>query len=111
MGRKLAFGALASAMALGAVALATSARAELKIQDLTSPGGHKFWLVQEPSIPIVSVEIGFRTGSRLDPATKTGITNFTVSLMTEGSGEMNAVAWSKRADAISARIGFKSRQR
>lgn len=108
MGR-IASGPLVGAIALGAAILATPAAAEVKIQELKSPGGQAFWLVEEPSIPIVAVEIGFRTGSRTDPAEKTGLTNFVISLMTEGSGDLDAVAWSKRADAISARIGFSAR--
>ena len=59
------------------------ARAAVDIAEVTSPGGITAWLVEEPSIPIVSVEIGFRGGSRLDPADKTGLTNFTMGLMNE----------------------------
>ena len=79
------------------------------IQEVTSPNGQVFWLVEEPSIPIVSIEIGFLGGGRLDAPEETGLTNFAIALMTEGSGELDAVAWAKRADDISARISVSSR--
>lgn len=81
----------------------------LDIQEVTSPDGQVFWLVEEPSIPIVAIEIGFRGGARLDTPAEAGLTSFTTSLMTEGAGEMDAVAWSKRADEISARVTIDGR--
>ena len=75
---------------LGAIAaLIAGPAAALEIQDLTSPDGHAFWLVEEDAVPIVSVEIGFNTGSRLDPDDKTGLSNFTFALMDEGAGDMD----------------------
>ena len=73
---------------------------------MKSPGGQSFWLVEEPSIPIVAIEMGFRGGIRLDPDGKEGLGKFTMGLMNEGSGDLDAVAYSNRSDDISARIGF-----
>ena len=36
------------------------------IQKIVSPGGIKAWLVEEPSIPIVSMNVAWRGGSSLD---------------------------------------------
>ena len=57
--------AAVAAFALG-IGLAQPAAA-VDIQELTSPGGQPFWLVEEHAIPLVSLEMGFRGGSRLDP--------------------------------------------
>ena len=89
--------------------LAPTAEAEIRIQEITSPGGHTFWLVEEHSIPIVAVEMGFRGGSRTDPAEKQGLANFTFGLMNEGAGDLDAAAWTERADELSAYFGFDSR--
>jgi zinc protease len=100
----------APALSLGAlslgVAFALPAAADVEIQQLTSPAGQDFWLVEEHAIPIVSLEIGFRGGSRLDPAGKAGLAEFTMAMMNEGAGELDTVAFSNRADDISARLGF-----
>lgn len=96
-------------LAAATVLSAPIAAADVKIQDITSPAGHTFWLVEEPSIPIVSIEIGFKGGSRLDAPEEVGLTNFAFGLMKEGSGDLDATAFANRADDISARIGFASR--
>ncbi|MEM9059554.1 MAG: pitrilysin family protein [Pseudomonadota bacterium] len=82
------------------------ARADVEIQNVTSPSGQTIWLVEEPSIPIVAIELGFRGGSWLDPAGKEGLSRFAVGLMNEGSGDLDAVEFANRSNDISARIGF-----
>jgi zinc protease len=95
----------AAALSLG-IGFALPAAADVEIQQLTSPGGQDFWLVEEHAIPIVSLEMGFRGGSRLDPEDKAGLANFTMALMNEGAGDLDSVAFANRADDISARLGF-----
>ena len=52
-------------LALGlALALAAPARA-IDIQEVTSPGGIKAWLVEETSIPFTALEIRFSGGGSL----------------------------------------------
>ena len=96
----------AAAVACAMLFAASAAYAEIEIQEVTSPSGQDFWLVEEPSIPIVAIEMGFRGGSRLDPEGKEGVGRFVRGLMDEGSGELDAVAYSNRADDISSRVGF-----
>ena len=80
--------------------------AAVEVQQLTSEAGQDFWLVQEDSIPIIAVEIGFAGGNRLDPADRAGVGNFMTALLEEGAGALDATAFSNRADEISARVGF-----
>ncbi len=101
----------AAALSVGvASVVALPAAADVDIQQLTSPGGQDFWLVEEHAIPIVSLEMGFHGGSRLDPADKAGLAEFTMALMNEGAGDLDAVAFSNRADDISARLGFDAKR-
>jgi len=94
------------AVALALVALAVPAKAAVEVQELTSPDGHAYWLVQEPTIPIVAVELEFEGGARVDSLDQAGRANMTTWLMNEGSGDLDASAFERRADEISARIGF-----
>lgn len=80
--------------------------AGVEIQDLTSPDGHGFWLVEEPAIPIVAIEMSFRGGSWLDPEGREGLARMTFSLLEEGAGDLDAIAFENRASEISARMGF-----
>jgi zinc protease len=102
---------LRALLAAGLVAMAflagPSAHA-LNIQDLKSPNGAAFWLVAEPSIPIVALEISFTGGARIDPADRTGLANLMAGLIEEGSGDLDAVGFSKARDDLSARFGFSA---
>lgn len=88
--------------------LARPAMAAVDIEPHVSPAGHTYWLVQEHSIPIVAVEMGFANGAWADPEGKEGLARFMVSMMDEGAGDLDAVAFEKRADDIAAGIGFGS---
>lgn len=99
--------AAAGALAVGLAGWASTAAA-VEIRELTSPGGTEFWLVTEPAIPIVAVEIAFEGGARLDPEAAPGLSRMVAGLMDEGAGEMDAVAFAEAKDLISARFGFSA---
>jgi zinc protease len=88
--------------------LGTGPAQALNIQDLKSPGGAVFWLVEEPSIPIVALEISFAGGARLDPEGRSGLANLMAGLIDEGAGDLDAVGFSKARDDLSARFGFSA---
>ena len=54
--------------------LAWPALANVKIEEITSPGGIKAWLVEEHSIPFTALEIRFRGGTSLDAPGKRSAT-------------------------------------
>ncbi len=99
----------AALVGLAGLALLTAAPARaLEIQDLRSPGGAVFWLVEEPSIPIVALEISFAGGARLDPEGRAGLANMMAGLIEEGAGDLDAVGFAKARDEVSARFGFSA---
>ena len=93
------------AAALALVALPAQA---LEIRETTSPGGVPFWLVEEPAIPIVSIEIAFEGGARLDPEGRAGLARMATALLDEGAGDLDAVAFANERDRLSARFGFSA---
>ncbi|MEO0819796.1 MAG: pitrilysin family protein [Pseudomonadota bacterium] len=97
-----------AALALTATLALPTAADAVEVQELTSPAGQSFWLVSEPSIPIVALEMSFTTGARLDPDGREGLTRLVMGLLDEGAGERDAVAFSAEADALSARFGFSA---
>jgi zinc protease len=102
---------LRAALGAGIVALAVLAAgpsAGLDIQDLRSPEGAAFWLVEEPSIPIVALEISFAGGARLDPADRTGLANLAAALLDEGAGDLDSEAFATARDTLAARFGFSA---
>ncbi|MBW7921575.1 MAG: insulinase family protein [Rubellimicrobium sp.] len=81
-------------------------RAEIAIQELTSPGGIGVWLVEEHSIPFVALEIRLRGGANLDEPGRRGATNAMVWLMNEGSGDMDSRAFAEASEALAAHFSF-----
>jgi zinc protease len=65
------------------------------IQQFTTPGGVSVWLVEEPSIPILSLRMAWQAGSTNDPDGLEGLTNAMVYHMNEGAGELDAQAFFK----------------
>lgn len=66
-----------------------------EVQRIVTPAGIELWYVQEPNIPIIALALGFRGGSALDPPGKAGLTNFATSVLDEGAGDMDSLAFQK----------------
>jgi zinc protease len=89
-------------------ALANVAQAEIDIKEVTSPGGINAWVVEEPSIPFVALEIRFRGSASLDLPGKRGATNLMVGLLEEGSGDMTAQEFQAAIEALAARFSYRA---
>jgi zinc protease len=85
---------------------ALPARAEIEIQEVTTPGGISAWLVEEPSIPFVALELRFKGGGSLDAPDKRGATNLMVGLLEEGTGEMDARAFARELESLAASFDY-----
>lgn len=70
------------------------------IQQFTTPGGISVWLVEEPSIPILSLRMAWKAGEANDPEGMEGLTNAMVYHMNEGAGELDAQAFFKRMEEL-----------
>lgn len=97
--------AIAFVVALFAV---LPARADVNIQEVTSPGGIKAWLVEEHSLPFIALEIAFRGGTSLDQEGKRGAVNLMSGLLEEGAGELDSRAYSRAREALATSIGFSA---
>lgn len=86
------------------------AAAQIKIQEVISPGGIKAWLVEEHAIPFIALQMGFRGGTSLDSAEKQGATNLMVGLLEEGTGDMDAAAFLKASEELAAEFSYSSRR-
>ncbi|WP_372834298.1 M16 family metallopeptidase [Puniceibacterium confluentis] len=86
--------------------IVSPAVAEIEITEVTSPGGITAWLVPEPSIPFVSLEIRFKGGASLDLPDRRGATNLMVGLLEEGAGEMDAQQFAQASEELAARFKY-----
>jgi len=86
------------------------AQAATDIDVFETPGGITVWFVEEPSIPIVSLQISFRGGASLDPVGKEGVTNLMMSLLEEGAGPLTDREFAKRQDELASRYYYGARR-
>ena len=62
----------------------------IDFKSLKTDSGIKFWLVEDKSLPLISLSFLFKGGSSLDPVGKEGVTNLMTSLLDEGSDNFSA---------------------
>jgi zinc protease len=111
-----AFVALLLAVFLAVALPAHSLRAEMspaksrgtQIQQVVSPGGITAWLVEEKSIPLISVHLAFLGGSVQDPAGKEGLANMLSALLDEGAGELDSQAFQTRLQDQAIQLSFSA---
>lgn len=89
-----------------AIVMAFPAWAGVDIKKVTSPGGISAWLVEEPSIPFVALEIRFRGGASLDMSGKRGATNLMMGLLEEGAGNLDSQGFAQATEALAAQFGY-----
>ena len=88
--------------------LAAPARAEVPIQEVTSPGGITAWLVEDHNIPFTALEIQFKGGSSLEAPDKRGVVNLMTATLEEGAGTLDSKGFAEARDALAANISFDS---
>lgn len=89
-----------------AVSVALPVRAEVKIEEVVSPGGITAWLVQEPSIPFMALELRFRGGASLDAPGKRGAINLMTGLLEEGAGDLDARGFAREVESLAASFDY-----
>ncbi len=91
-----------------AVVIALPAWAEIKIQEVTSPGGITAWLVEDHSIPFTALEMRFRGGTSLDDPDKRGAVYLMSGLIEEGAGDMDVRTYARELEALAASFSYRA---
>ncbi|GLK67726.1 M16 family metallopeptidase [Hansschlegelia plantiphila] len=89
------------------LAAQTPARAT-DIQRVKTPGGAEAWLVEENTVPVISVEIAFRGGAAQDPEGKAGLVSLMTTLLDEGAGDMPADVFQETLEEKAIELSFSS---
>ncbi|MGD9862454.1 MAG: M16 family metallopeptidase [Pseudodonghicola sp.] len=88
------------------VFFALPAAAEVKVTEVTSPGGIKAWLVEDHSIPFTALDLRFRGGTSLDQPGKRGAVYLMTGLLEEGAGDLDARAYARDLESLAASFDF-----
>lgn len=80
----------------------------VNIQEVTSPGGLKAWLVEERDLPLLAMRFSFGGGAAQDPAAHSGVANFLSTMLDEGAGDMDAATFQERLEELAVRLSFEA---
>ncbi len=81
-----------------------SEAASLQPKRFMAENGMTLLVLEQPSLPIVTIQILVRAGSSLDPKEKSGLANMTASLLEEGTQTRTAMDISESIDFIGANL-------
>jgi len=99
----------AAGLLIGAVmslALADVPARAATIQDITSPSGLKAWLVEDYTVPVVTMNFAFRGGTAQDFEGKGGLANLMSGLLDEGAGELDSRAFQAKLEDLNVNLSF-----
>ncbi|MDR6434428.1 zinc protease [Brucella pseudogrignonensis] len=94
-----------SILLLVAVSLPANA---IEIQEVVSPKGIKAWLVEDNSVPLVSMRFSFKGGASQDPSGKEGLANLMTGLFDEGAGDLDSDSFQERIDNLGGEMSFSA---
>lgn len=87
-------------------ALVSAQAAVVDIQPVTSDKGVTAWLVEDYTVPVVTIRFAFDGGSTQDPAGKEGLANLMTGLFDEGAGDIQSAEFQKKLDEVGAEMSF-----
>src|SRR6185503_9831185 len=74
--------------------------AALDVKVVKSPKGVTAWLVVDRTAPVLHMAFAFRPGALRDPVGKEGLTNLMTTLLDEGAGEYDSLAFQRRMEEL-----------
>ena len=92
--------------ALMTIALVTPPARAAAVQEITSPMGQKAWLVEDYTVPIITMNVAFRGGAAQDPPGKGGLANLMSGLLDEGAGPLDSRAFQAKLEDLSINLSF-----
>jgi len=76
------------------------------IQRVISPAGIEAWLVNDPSVPVISMDVAWRGGAITDGDGKEGLANMVSGLLDEGADDLDSQAFQRRLEDLAISIHF-----
>src|SRR5580700_8303644 len=80
----------------------------MTIERVTSPGGIEAWLIEDHTLPVVTIRFAFPGGAALDPAGKSGLAAMAASLLDEGAGHYDTAAFKTRLEDLVIDLRFEA---
>ena len=97
---------VAVAALIAFIAVGTSSAFAVNIQTVTSAKGIKALLVEDYTVPIISLSLSFKGGASQDPDEKEGLLRLLSAMMDEGAGPYDNKQFQARVEELGVEIGF-----
>jgi zinc protease len=78
----------------------------LDVQVVKSKGGIEAWLVEDHSVPVISLSFSFEGGLAYDPEDKPGVGNLVSTLLDEGAGDLKSQDFQTQLADNAISMGF-----
>ncbi len=80
----------------------------IEIERVISDGGIEAWLVQDNTLPIISMRFLFPGGAATDPVGREGLANMVSGLLDEGAGDLDSQTFQSRLADQSISLSFSA---
>ncbi len=97
-----------AAFALIALSGLMTPASAVEIQEVETLSGLKFWLVEDYTVPIVSLSFEFSGGASNDPEGKAGLATMLAAMMDEGAGDIDTAALKAELEERGIDSGFSA---
>lgn len=78
----------------------------LDVQVIKSPAGIEAWLVQDKTVPVISISFSFDGGLAYDPEDKPGVARMVSILLDEGAGDMDSQTFQGKLENNAISLSF-----
>jgi zinc protease len=96
------------ALAITAGLLLPNGSAATEVKEITSPSGLTAWLVEDHSVPLVSVRATFAQGELNDPPAEQGSAKLLSGLVDEGTGSLSGEEYRRRIEDLGLRYSINA---
>ncbi|MBI2253411.1 MAG: insulinase family protein [Proteobacteria bacterium] len=97
---------LRTALIIAAITLLPRLASATDIQKVVSPAGIEIWLIEDHTVPVVSLSFGWQGGTAMDPKGKEGVAMLASGLMDEGAGDITSAAFQQKIADLGLDYGF-----
>ena len=100
---------VSAALAFAALVLLalTPGASAMTIEKIVSPAGIVAWLVQEKTVPLVTLNYAFHGGSSQDEPDKAGAAQLAADLLDEGAGDLDGKTFHQRLENHAIELHFR----
>lgn len=85
---------------------ASSSQSSTRVQSVQTPSGIEVWLVEDYTVPLLSVEFAFLGGAAQDPLGKAGLGNLMAGLLDEGAGGLTSQEFQEALEEKAIELSF-----